>query len=68
MPHISLTQLGAEWQWPGDIDQIFWGKNLPGFGPRVSTKGVKTSIVQYAFANLMESWRNDKRSLVGSTT
>jgi hypothetical protein len=44
---FSLTQLGAERLRPKDTDEIHWEKSLPGFGLRVSTKGVKTSLVQY---------------------
>src|SRR5215471_16133948 len=46
MPHISLTQLGAERLRAADI---YWDKNLPGFGLRVSPKGRKTFFVQYRF-------------------
>jgi integrase len=47
VPHISLTQLDAERLRPTDTDEIYWDKHLPGFGLRVSSKGVKTFLVQY---------------------
>ena len=47
MPHISITQLGAERLRPQATDQMFWDKTLPGFGLRVSPKGRKSLICQY---------------------
>jgi integrase len=47
MPHISLTQLGAERIRPANADVIYWDNNLPGFGLRVSSKGRKSFLVQY---------------------
>jgi hypothetical protein len=47
MQHVSLTQKGAERLRAKDTDEIHWDKILPGFGLRVSTKGVKTFLVQY---------------------
>jgi integrase len=47
MPHISITQLGAERLRPQAADAMYWDKNLPGFGLRVSTKGRKSFICQY---------------------
>jgi integrase len=46
---ISLTQLGCERLRPKEHEQIFWDTNLPGFGMRVSPKGVKTFILQYRY-------------------
>jgi integrase len=47
MPHISITQLGAERLRSQAADQMYWDRNLPGFGLRVSPKGRKSFIVQY---------------------
>ena len=47
MPHISISQLGAERLRPQATDTMFWDRNLPGFGLRVSPKGRKSFIVQY---------------------
>ena len=48
MPHISITQLGAERFRAQPTEKIlYWDKNLPGFGLRVSPKGRKSFICQY---------------------
>src|SRR4051794_29936385 len=49
MPHISLTQLGAERLRAVEREVLYWDKNMPGFGLRVSPKGRKTFLVQYRF-------------------
>jgi integrase len=47
MPHVSLTQLGAERLRPAKTEVLYWDRTMPGFGLRVSPKGRKTFIVQY---------------------
>ena len=49
MPHISLTQLGVERLRAAGTEVVYWDKNMPGFGLRVSPKGRKTFLVQYRF-------------------
>ena len=46
---ISLTQLAVERLRPADREVIYWDSNLPGFGLRVSPKGVKTFLLQYRY-------------------
>src|SRR5215469_8159814 len=60
MPHISLTQLGAERLRAADI---YWDKNLPGFGLRVSPKGRKTFFVQYRFRQADGSLKERQETL-----
>jgi integrase len=45
----SLTQLGVERLRPKDREQILWDTVLPGFGLRISPKGVKTFLIQYRY-------------------
>jgi integrase len=47
MPHISLTQLGAERLRAQPKETVYWDKTLPGFGLRVSPKGRKSFVCQY---------------------
>src|SRR5215472_4436387 len=58
MPHISLTQLGAERLRAADI---YWDKNLPGFGLRVSPKGRNTFSCSTAFARRMGHSRSVRK-------
>jgi hypothetical protein len=44
MPNKSLNQEIAKRLRPKDTDQIYWDNYLPGFGLRVSSKGVKTFL------------------------
>ena len=56
----QLTQLGAERLRAADI---YWDKNLPGFGLRVSPKGRKTFFVQYRFRQADGSLKERQETL-----
>jgi hypothetical protein len=45
----SLTQLGVERLGPQPKEVVWWDTNLPGFGVRISPKGVKTFLIQYRY-------------------
>src|SRR5215469_12536295 len=55
---VSLTQLGAQRQRAAGI---YWDTKLPGFGLRVSPKGVKTLFIQYRYIVSEYRDQNGKR-------
>jgi integrase len=66
MPHISITQLGAERLRPNTTETVYWDKNLPGFGLRVSPKGRKSFIVQYRIRGTKGSKWTERQVVLGT--
>jgi integrase len=66
MPHISITQLGAERLRPQAADVMYWDKNLPGFGLRVSPKGRKSFICQYRVRGTKGSKWTERQVVLGT--
>ena len=66
MPHVSLTQLGAERLRPQATEVVYWDKNLPGFGLRVSPKGRKSFICQYRVRGAKGSKWTERQVVLGT--
>jgi len=66
MPHISITQLGAERLRASTTETVYWDKNLPGFGLRVSPKGRKSFICQYRVRGAKGTTWKERQVVLGT--